>query len=124
MSILYLLIIIDILGLAVAQLLFKKGVTLIGPSDFSFVQVGYLFLSISKNVYILAGAVLAAISFLLWLFILSKINLSIIYPISAGLVLSLVTLGALVFLKENLHWIQIVGIVVIIIGIFLIHQKV
>lgn len=123
MSFLHLLIILDILGVATAQLLLKKGMMTVGPLNFSLQQIVGLLLSVFKNVYLFGGLVMAGFCVLLWLFILSKVNLSIIYPISTSLTLLLVVVGSSFLFKEGLNWVQLIGVAAIILGIFLVYYR-
>jgi drug/metabolite transporter (DMT)-like permease len=116
---LYFLIAIDIFALAAAQLMLKKGALLLGTMDFSLVNLWGLILAIFKNFYIFGGLFLMGIGFFTWLFILSRVNLSLIYPISASLTLVMIIAGSLLFFKESLDLSQIIGIAAIIFGIFL-----
>ncbi len=117
------LVIIDIFAFAAAQLMLKRGVFLLGGLDFSLINLWNLFLAVFKNFYILGGLFLLGVGFFAWLFILSKINLSIIYPISTSLTLIAVIIGSLLFFKENLSLFHVIGTAFIILGIFsLLHR--
>jgi len=59
------------------------------------------FIKIWQNWKFIAGFFLYATSFLTWLFILSKKDLSIIFPIVIGLSYIAVFLSALIFLQEE-----------------------
>lgn len=120
---LYFLIAIDVLFLAAAHMLIKKGVLLLGSLDLSLAGLLSLFFAAIKNFYILGGLTLLGFCFLLWLFILQKINLNILYPISSSLTLILVIIGANFFFKETLNWVQLIGIALIVLGIFLLYFK-
>jgi len=102
-----------------AHLLLKKGMTLVGPLDFSFSNLVGLILQIFQNVYLFFGLAVFGIAFFSWLFALSKIQLHIMYPISVGLNFSLITIVSWLLFKESLTLYQITGIAVIISGIFL-----
>ncbi len=117
------LVIFDIFAFASAQLMLKKGMLIFGAVNFSLVNLWSLILAIFKNFYILGGLFLMGIGFFIWLFILSKINLSIIYPISTSLTLIAVIIGSLLFFKENLSLFHVIGTAFIILGIFsLLHR--
>jgi len=109
--------------MAAGQLLLKKGVMALGNFDLNPTTLINLFFAFFKNIYLFAGLGLIGVSFVLWLFILSKVNLGFIYPISASLTLSLVVAGSFLLFKENVNSIQVIGIAVIIAGIFLTYYK-
>jgi multidrug transporter EmrE-like cation transporter len=54
-----------------------------------------------------------------YLYVLSKVNLSIAYPIMTSMVFLLVILACWVFLKESITIFQIVGFVFIILGVWM-----
>lgn len=118
-----LLLFVDILTTAGAQLLFKKGVSEWGGMDFSFSQVLSLVPRIFQSVWILAGTFLFGVSFILWLFIISKIQLNVAYPIALSSTAILTSLVAWFLFKEYLSPVQIGGIAVIILGIFLLLKS-
>ena len=114
----YVLIIFQTIINTGAQLFLKKGV-----SGVSFDQpIIKLFLALLFNPYIFAGGCLFVISFLSWLYLLSKFDLSFLYPISS---LSFVT-TALVgwfFLAETISFNRGIGITLIMIGVFFIAKS-
>lgn len=59
----------------------------------------------------LFGMVLYGVSFLLWLFILSRNPVSFAYPITVGLTLALTVVGSHLLLGERVSLLQIGGIV-------------
>lgn len=119
----FFLLLADILTTASAQILFKKGVSEIGDLDFSFFQAIHLIPKIFQNIWIISGMFLFGISFVLWLFIISKIQLNVAYPIALSSTAILTTLVAWGVFKEHLSLIQLSGIAVIILGIFLLLKS-
>ena len=95
-------------------LLFKHG----WPSFQEAVQTGRWW---SRETFVVAlGAGLYAASFLVWLFIASRIPLTVAYPIAIGLSLVAITVGAVVWLGEPLSAFRLAGSTLIVIGIALI----
>ncbi len=94
-----------------------------GSLDFSLTNLLYLIPKVLQNGWLLGGAALYGTSFFVYLFALSKFQLNAVYPIfvSAGIVI--VSLSSWFFLKEALSWLQILGIISIIFGIFLLATK-
>ena len=115
----FLILGISILFTVGAQLFLKKGVLNLGTLDFSVNNFLNLIPRIFQNIWLMGGLFLLGISFLLWLFVISKIKLSVAYPISTSLNFILIALFSWLFLKEQLLPIQIFGIVIIIFGIFI-----
>lgn len=119
----YTLLIPTILIAAAAQIFFKKGVLALGTLDFSLFGFFSLIPRVIQNAWLLAGMFLFGISFLLYLFVLSKSQLNIIYPIVVGTGIILITLASWSFFKEYLSLKQIMGVSIIILGIFLVLPR-
>jgi len=115
----FLLLGISISLTVTAHLLLKKGITLIGKLDFSLVNFIGLIFQILQNTYLFLGLFFFAIAFLFWLFALSKIQLNIMYPISVGLNFFLITVASWFLFKEYISFHQILGIIIIFFGVFL-----
>ena len=69
------------------------------------------------------GIVFYITSFILWIGILSKYNLSYISPIASGMAYVLIILFSKFILKENISLFQMIGIAVILIGVILMNIK-
>ena len=63
------------------------------------------------------GILLYGLSFLMWLAILSRTDVSIAYPITIGLTLVFTLLGARIFLNETLSIQSVIGVTLITIGV-------
>lgn len=63
------------------------------------------------------GIVCYGISFLLWLYIVSQLNLTFAMPLSVALVNTLVVIESCLVLKEKLTITQGIGIFIIIVGV-------
>lgn len=116
---LFFFLLIPILTASTAQLFFKKGVSSVGHLNFSLSGIIFFILRVLQNSWMIGGVILFAIAFLSYLLALSKFQLNVIYPIlvSAGIIL--VTGASWLFFKETLSWLQILGMVIILFGIFL-----
>lgn len=118
-----LLFVIPVFVASVAQIFFKKGVSSLGNLSFSFSGIIGLILRILHSGWLLAGIGLFGIGFLLYLFTLSKIQLNMAYTIFVSSVMIVITFASWFFLKETLSWLQILGVILIISGIFLLATK-
>lgn len=112
----YLLLFIDILFTVGAQLSLRYGASRMAASELNI----SFFIDIARNIYILGGLALFGVSFFLYVFILSRLQLSIAYPIATGSVLALITVGSHFLFKEALTTTQAIGIAAIFIGVILI----
>lgn len=66
-----------------------------------------------------AGVLCYLCSFLLWLVIVSRTQLTFALPLSVGIVNILVFLGSAKFLGEQITPLKVVGLAVIVVGLFL-----
>lgn len=90
--------------------------------DFVF-SVGKHILVVQVNDKLIFGAVLYIISFVLSLLIMKEVNLSLFYPMSAGLMQVAVCLLSVYILHEKIDVIQLIGIGVILAGVVMINIK-
>ena len=79
--------------------------------------------SVRFTALFILGALLYICSFLLSMFVLSKLQMNLFYPISAGLIYILVTTFSVLLLKENFSVLQLAGAGLILGGIVLINLK-
>lgn len=113
---------IAVLTTVTSQLFFKRGMMILGQIDFTMRNVYLLIMHILSNYFLLVGVFLYAISFLMWLFILSKVKLSVAYPITS-MNFVLVLLFAYFIFDEKLTLFQYGGVAFIILGVFLLSMK-
>lgn len=114
---------ISILVLSVAQILLKKGALDLKNLTFSISSFTSIILSLFQNKMLFLATILFAVSFVFYVFALSKIQLSIAQPLSVVVSMILVLMGSWVFLGEKMNYFQLSGIALIIIGIFLVFKK-
>ncbi|WP_368487626.1 SMR family transporter [Clostridium sp. BJN0013] len=106
---------------AMGQVLVKYGAANL---ELSF-TIKYLIPSIFnilKNMPVMLGIISYGLSFLLWIKILSKVELSYAYPmVSLGYVITM--LFSYFVFKENISFVRILGVVFIIFGVILISRS-
>lgn len=95
----------------------------IGANHEFMVNISKEGLGISVNWQILLGMLFYVCSFLVSLMAMKKINLSIFYPISSGLGYVVICLTSYLVLKETISLKQLVGMVIILIGVVVINLK-
>jgi len=110
-----------ILMFAVYALLSAGGLILfkMGGQD-TAIQSSSSGLSLLLSWKMLAGILCYMLSFVLWLLIVSKTQLSFAMPLSVGVVNILVFLGSARYLHEEITPLKMIGLGVIIVGLFLI----
>jgi len=107
---------------AVAQLLLKAGTNAVGHFHFTtenIVPVGW---QMATQPYILGGMVCYAVSLVVWIMALSRVEVSIAYPmLSVGYVLN--AIAAWYFFGEAVSATRLIGIGVIIIGVYIVARS-
>lgn len=106
-----------------AQLFLKKGVLSMGNLNFSFPNIFSFVFRILQNGWLMTGLFLFGISFLIWIFILSKFQLNMAYPVVVSINFCFITVASWFLFKEYLGYFQILGIAAIIFGVFLVLFK-
>jgi drug/metabolite transporter (DMT)-like permease len=115
-----LLIILSVSLAAVGQLLLKLGMIKVGRVS-SLASAPSMILNALLNPIVLSGLAVFGISALSWLVVLSRVKLSIAYPmVSLGYVA--VVLFSWRIFKESVEPITIVGCLAIAVGVFLISR--
>jgi len=102
------------------QLLLKKGL-----GSFSGLQFNSFLMkifSIITQPLIIIALSCYVIGMVAYLFLISKIEVSSVYPICSSLTFGGITLFGWLLLSESLGWQKILGIMFIIVGIFLIDR--
>ncbi|MFH0874129.1 MAG: SMR family transporter [Candidatus Komeilibacteria bacterium] len=117
----YLLLIIDVFLAASAQLLLKKLMSSFGSFELQWQALGSLFLFLIRNLYFWSTVVCYGLAFVCWLYVLSRIKLSVAYSSLSGVYI-LIILGSLFFFKEAIAPVQFLGIALILVGLFFLFQ--
>ena len=105
---------------AVAQLLIRKGMLCIGAVGVTnFIQNIW---AMATNLWLWGAMASYAVSILMWMSVLSKVEVSFAYPfLSIGYIFAAV-FGYMLF-NEDLSMVRILGIIVICIGVILISRS-
>jgi multidrug transporter EmrE-like cation transporter len=116
------LVLIGVMLNAAAQLLLKAGSRAIAGVGFSVANAWTLAERIALNPPILAGVALYAVSVVFWILALSRVDVSIAYPmLSIGYIVSALA-GWLLF-SEAVGPARVAGIVIIIVGVWLVARS-
>ena len=95
----------------------SSGLVLFKLGSINGVALKILGFNINFSWKMLAGIMCYGCSFLLWLYIVSNMNLSFAMPLSVALVNTLVILESCVLLKEKITLQQGIGIFIVILGV-------
>jgi multidrug transporter EmrE-like cation transporter len=107
---------------AAAQLLLKAGSRAITDVSFSLANTWTLAARMALNPPILGGLALYVISVVFWILALSRVDVSVAYPmLSIGYIVSALA-GWLLF-SEAVSAARVAGIVIIIVGVWLVARS-
>ena len=106
----------------VAQILLKTGMLQIGKFSVDISKLFMTFVGIFLNPFVLVGMFLYFAASLLWLIVLSRIDLSFAYPLlSIGYIF--IVLYSDIVLKEEVSLVRWAGVLTICLGVFLISRS-
>lgn len=106
---------------AVGQVLLKAGADRLGEFNLSFNTFFQSIWTIIKIPYILIGMVFFGLSFLLWIKVLTKSELSYAYPM-VSLSYVIVGIASAIFFNEAITMNKIFGIAAIVLGVFILNK--
>lgn len=121
-SLSFALILTGVLLNAAAQLLLKAGTNAVGHFEFHLdnaLPVGW---RLATEPHIMSGMACYAVSLVVWIMALSRVPVSIAYPmLSIGYVVN--ALVAYLWLGEDVNSLRMLGIGVIVIGVFIVARS-
>jgi drug/metabolite transporter (DMT)-like permease len=111
-----LLLIPAVIITSTAQLMFKHGMGQVGHFDFQPDVIITILPKMLSNPFIWLGLIgeFSALAFYLW--VISRVPLSLAYPVLAMNYL-VVVIESAVFLGESVSWVRVAGVFVIIVGV-------
>lgn len=116
------LILCGVLLNAGAQLMLKAGMLQIGEFEFSMANAVPVGLKVMGNPSIISGLLMYVISVGIWLMVLSRVSVSVAYPmLSFGYIVN--AFAANYLFGEPLSSMRILGIFIIIAGVYLVAQN-
>src|SRR5262249_21266832 len=118
----FFLILLGVLLNAGAQLLLKAGMNQIGHFEFSMANVIPITLKVIVNFPIVLGLCAYAVSVGVWLLVLSRVQVSLAYPmLSIGYVVN--AIAAYYLFGEPFSAMRVAGIFIIIAGVYMVSQS-
>ncbi|MEJ5212002.1 MAG: SMR family transporter [Burkholderiales bacterium] len=107
---------------AVAQLLLKAGTNAVGHFAFTADNVWPVGLKLATQPFILAGMVCYGVSLVVWIMALSRVEVSVAYPmLSVGYVLN--AIAAWYLFGEAVTPTRLLGIGIIILGVYIVARS-
>ena len=121
----FVLLFISIFLAVVGQLLLKKGMWTVGIVYFHFSHLWSTLIKVFSNWYVIFGFVSFILSSLLWLVVLSRLDISKVYPmVAAGYILVLLaSRWGIIVTPETVSPIRWIGTAVICFGVYLISRS-
>ncbi len=115
------LIITGVLLNAAAQIVLKRGMLAIGKFSFTIDNLIPIGLRVGSNPFVLLGIGFYGISVVVWLLVLSRVDVSYAYPmLSIGYIVA--ALAGKVFFGEPVDIVRWLGICTICLGVYLITR--
>jgi multidrug transporter EmrE-like cation transporter len=115
------LILFGVLLNSFAQILLKLGMQKIGHFDMTMSNVVPIGLQVATSLPIIGGIACYVVSILVWLIVLSRVEVSVAYPmVSLGYIVA--ALAGYYWLGEALGPMRVGGIVVIMIGVWMVAK--
>jgi len=118
----FLLIIMTDVGESIAELFMKKGLIATGISAVSMDNIRAFITANVQSYFIWAGVFIYILSFLIWIIILSRIELSVAFPIGSTSYI-FVPILSIIFLNERIGVLRWVGILFIVAGIHFVSKS-
>ena len=116
------LVLFGVLLNAAAQLLLKAGTNSVGHFDFNLENVMPIGWKLATQPSILGGMVCYAISLIVWVMALSRVQVSIAYPmLSIGYVVN--AIAAYLLFGEAVGMQRLLGIGIIVIGVYVVARS-
>ena len=105
-----------------AQLALKAGLNRMGNISFAWSNLMTLTTQFAVNPWMWVGLACYTISIAVWIFVLSRVDVSIAYPlVSIGYILN--AIGAYYLLGENISLLRAAGTIVILIGVLMVVRS-
>ena len=116
------LVLLGVLLNAAAQLLLKAGTNSIGQFDFALSNAVPIGLKVAAEPHILGGLLCYAVSVVVWILALSRVEVSVAYPmLSIGYVVNAV--AAYFLFGEAVSVQRLTGIGIIIVGVYIVARS-
>jgi len=116
----YLIAAVSILLAVAGQLMMKRGMMMFG--SFPVSQLASKLVAMFMNPFVFFGFACFGLSSIFWLVVLSRLPLSLVYPM-VSVAYVLVAFASIIFFHETVSLVRWVGIAVIIFGVVLISRS-
>ncbi len=118
----YLLVFCTVIGMTAAQLLLKRGMIAVGEAPHTIHELANFFIRACINPYVITAIIITAATAVVWIYTVSKAQISFIYPFMS-LSYVLVALFSLLLFREDVTITRWLGVAVICIGVFIVARS-
>jgi multidrug transporter EmrE-like cation transporter len=118
----FLLVLGSALLTACANLMMRHGLVLAGGLSIQGDGLPGLMLRLARQWTFVLGLTAYALAALVWFRVLSVAQVSTSYPILVGLTFVMVSVGAVLWFRESINFLKVVGVAVILAGIVLVAK--
>jgi drug/metabolite transporter (DMT)-like permease len=108
---------------ACANILLRTGMIRFGDLFASRERIILDIIKLATSPLIILGLSMYVIGFFIWLKILSVFEVSRVYPIMVSATVTLVLIGSSIILKEHVSFLRVLGVIVVLLGIFLVFKS-
>ncbi|MFH1613155.1 MAG: EamA family transporter [bacterium] len=115
-------VIVSIMIAIIGQILLKIGIDKIGKLEISLAKLFPLIIKIFFNPFIIIGLMFYAVGAFTWILALSKVPISLAYPLLSISYVIIVGVSS-IFFHEHVSLMRWIGVGIIILGVTLIAQK-
>jgi drug/metabolite transporter (DMT)-like permease len=116
------LLMVAMLLTVTGELLLKSGMNRHGVLEVSLGTLVPTAVKLLTNPFVVGGFVFVFSGALFWLAVLSRWPLSLAYPLlSISYIIGIA--ASVVILKEKVNWVQLLGVLVIILGVYLVSRE-
>lgn len=122
MKLIFSLVFVSIILNSIGQLLFKLGMNQIGVFNFSLSNITGLILKVLMSPALIAGLMLYFLSTGVWFLVLSRAEISYVYPL-ISLSYIVTAAGGYLFLHEHVSPTRLLGTLIIIVGVVLVCRS-
>jgi multidrug transporter EmrE-like cation transporter len=118
----FLLVLGSALLTACANLMMRHGLVLAGGLSIQGDGLPGLILRLARQWTFVLGLTAYALAALVWFRVLSVAQVSTSYPVLVGLTFVMVSVGAVLWFRESINFLKVVGVAVILAGIVLVAK--
>jgi len=119
----FIILAINIMSIVAGQILLKLGMRSTGGFSLDAIsQDPTILIRVFFNPYIFVGMTFYVVNLFLWFDVISKADLSYVYPF-LSLAYAAVVIASWLILGEQLSWQRIIGVAIVTVGVYIISRS-